>query len=36
MNRTRDRLFTFGVVSGVKLEKFNRVVWKTVHIDPVL
>lgn len=27
---------TFGVVSGVKLEKFNGVVGKTVHIDPVL
>lgn len=37
--RTRRRkrsLSTFGVVSGVKLEKFNGVVGKTVHIDPVL
>lgn len=34
--RTRERLFTFGVISGVKLKKFDWVIWKTVHIDPVL
>lgn len=36
MYRTREGLFTFGVISGVKLKKFDRVIWKTVHIDPVL
>lgn len=34
--RTREGLFTFGVISGVKLKQFDRVIWKTVHIDPVL
>lgn len=29
-------LYTFGVISGVKLKKFDRVVGKTVHKDPVL
>lgn len=29
-------LYTFGVISGVELKKFDRVVGKTVHIDPVL
>lgn len=34
--RRKRRLSTFRVVSGIKLEKFNRVVGKAVHIDPVL
>lgn len=29
-------LYTFGVISGVELKKFDGVVGKTVHIDPVL
>lgn len=31
-----EELFTFGIISGVKLKKFNWVVWKTVNINPVL
>jgi len=28
--------FTFGVVSGVELKQFDRVLWETVDVDPVL
>lgn len=30
-----EYLLTFRIISGVKLEKFDRIIWKAVHIDPV-
>lgn len=29
-------LLTFRIISGVKLKKLDRIIWKAVHIDSVL
>lgn len=35
-NIIKEGLYTFGVISGVKLKKFDGVIRKTVHVYPVL
>lgn len=29
-------LLTFRIISGVKLKELDGIIWKAVHVDPVL